>query len=69
MLLSQTLNLFDRPSMHKGTSNEPITPFLLISLSDEMKCHPLGFNCLHPLASSLFNQISPAAMIHKVFCL
>lgn len=68
-LLSQILPLFDRPSIHRGTSNEPITPLLLIILNDEIKCHPLGLNCLPSLASLLFNRFSPAAMIRKVFCL
>lgn len=68
MLLSQILSLFDRPSMHGGTSNEPITPFLLIILNDEMNVILWDFNCLPPLASLLFNRFSPAAMIHKVFC-
>lgn len=42
-LLSSILSLFDGTSMHRGGSNEPITPLLLIILKDEMKCHPLGF--------------------------
>lgn len=43
MVLSKILSLFDGPSTHRGTRNEPITPLLLIILNDEMKCNPLEF--------------------------
>lgn len=52
MLLSHILSLFDRPSLHRGTSNEPITSVLLIILDDDMKCYP-------PHAPLLFNRLSP----------